>query len=172
MAKCRRKRNASAVCGPLSTPPPGANDGWSANGRRLFLAAMALAGAILVTAGLLLTGELGPGPARPRGLETGPDASVLANQLLRPVTEQGTAPPTSTPAPGTTATTIRTLGGVLPTKPNQSSPTPAPTTRTDQPSPVVTDDGTGPSTTTTTLPCNLLGARSLGEAAQIPPLCR
>src|SRR2546423_14371113 len=62
-------------------------DGWSARGRRIFLIALAVAGVVLLGAGLLVTSKLGPGPGRPTPLESGP-GNGLADQLLKPVTEQ------------------------------------------------------------------------------------
>src|SRR5438270_14064915 len=76
-------------------PHPEASDGWSPRGRRVFLIALAVAGVVLLVAGLLITSELGPGPGQPTPLESGP-GNGLADQLLRPVTEQGaTTPPAS-----------------------------------------------------------------------------
>src|SRR5438309_5578165 len=57
--------------------PVKATDGWSVRSRRTVLLAMAAAGAVMVVAGLVLTSGLGPSPASPRPLESGPDASVL-----------------------------------------------------------------------------------------------
>src|SRR5436305_2030413 len=60
---------------------PEATDGWSSRGRRIFLIAMAVAGVLLVVAGLLVTNELAPGSGSPTPVQTG-GASGLANQLL------------------------------------------------------------------------------------------
>ena len=148
--------------------PLQSSDGWSPKGRRLFLAAMALAGALFLAAGLVLTGELGPGPGGgSTPLESGPNAGALTGALL-PDNSQTAA----TPAPGPTATTAPGLrprnGGpavIAPTQNNDpTQPESTPTTVTRGPQP------TTPPPPTTTVPCSVLGSRALG--AQIPPLCR
>ena len=63
-----------------AAPRPGVTDGWSSQGRRIFLIVMAAAGIVLVIAGLLVTKELAPGPGSPAPLETGP-GNGLAGQL-------------------------------------------------------------------------------------------
>src|SRR5437764_14668239 len=103
-----RQRPEEILAQTLSAAPhPAATDGWSARGRRIFLIAMAVAGVVLVVAGLLVTKELAPGPGHPTPLETGP-ANGLAGQLLQSST--GNQPP----APAQSAAAV---GGILPTTP-------------------------------------------------------
>jgi hypothetical protein len=139
------------------------NEGWSPRGRRFFLLAMALAGAMLVSAGLLVTGELGPGPSNPKPVETGPDASVLAGVL-----QNGTEPATPGAVPTTAAPSAKRGSVPVTTTPTAST--------TPSNSPPVTPDHTNsttettqPKPTTTTLPCSILGARA--PSNQIPPIC-
>lgn len=143
-----------------------ATDAWSARGRRLFLVALALAGAILVAAGLLITGELGPGPGQSSPLSTGPGNGV-ADQLLRPITQEATTATTASaalPLPATATThpaggsTPRQLPGVTPTPVTTVPNSPPPTTPPQQQSP------------TTTLPCGLLGQGL--QSAQVPLPCQ
>ena len=143
------------------------NDGWSPRSRRFFLAAMAMAGAMLVTAGLLVTGELGPGPTgSPKPLESGPDASALAG-VLQPDGQPAASSATPTTGPSvqrglvpasgsTTGSTASASSAPVSGAATQATP---PTTRPTTP------------TTSTTLACNLLGSKAL--SAQLPPpLCR
>jgi len=139
-----------------------ATDAWSARGRRLFLVALALAGAILLAAGLLITGELGPGAGQPSPLSTGPGNGV-ADQLLRPVTQEGTTATTAGAALSLPATaTTRPAGGSTPSQLPGVTPTPvttAPTIKTTQ-------STTPPPSPTTTLPCGILGQGL--QSAQVP----
>jgi hypothetical protein len=142
---------------------PEATDGWSPTGRRLFLIALAAAGAVLVTLGLLLTGGLGPGPGQPKPLETTPDASSLAGRLLRPGTgEVAATPQTDAAVPQATPTTR--AASVLPLAPPPNAAAATPTT-------VATHHDTTATTTpapTTTLPCVTLGGNL---RAAFPPFC-
>src|SRR5438874_11883320 len=88
--------------------PASAIEGWSVRSRRTILMVMAVAGAVMVSAGLVLTAGLGPGPGRPRPIQAGTDVSALARSLLRPLAEQQDVPlppatanplPTSPPPP-------------------------------------------------------------------------
>src|SRR5437588_12504697 len=82
LAAPARQRPEDILAQTLSAPPhPEATDGWSSRGRRIFLVAMAVAGVLLVVAGLLVTNELAPGTGSPAPVQTGP-GSGLANQLL------------------------------------------------------------------------------------------
>src|SRR5437764_8382708 len=101
-----RQRPEEILAQTLSAAPhPEATDGWSARGRRIFLIAMAVAGVVLVVAGLLVTKELAPGPGRPTPLESGPGNGGLADQLL-----QSSAG--DQPQPATAQTGV--AGGLLP----------------------------------------------------------
>lgn len=148
-------------------------DAWSPKARRLFLAGMAVAGALVVTAGLLLTGELGPGPGNPRPLETGPAAGPLSGNLLPGVDQQTPADPAASPTPTTAAAgpqapTVSPAAVAAPT-PNTDAGQPQSTPATAAPS-TQTQTTAPPSAPTTTVPCTLLGSRALGS--QLPPLCR
>jgi hypothetical protein len=159
-----RQRPEEILAHTLSAPlHPEATDGWSPRGRRLFLVALALAGAILLVAGLLLTGELSPGPGQPKPLQTGPGNGVF-DQLLRPVTEEGaTTPPASALLPLPATPTSRPAAGTAPRQPG-SSPTPV----TTVPNTKTTPPTTTPSPTTT-LPCGILGQGL--QSAQVPLPC-
>src|SRR2546423_7148256 len=101
-----RQRPEEILAQTLSAAPhPEATDGWSSRGRRIFLIAMAVAGVILVVAGLLVTKELAPGPGRPTPLESGP-GNGLADQLLQ--SSAGSEQPPSTAQ-------AAVAGGILPT---------------------------------------------------------
>jgi hypothetical protein len=151
-----------------AAPHPEATDGWSPRGRRLFLVALAVAGVVLLAAGLLVTSNLGPGPGRPTPLESGP-GNGLADQLLRPVTEEGvTTPPTTILPLPLTPTAVTPAGTSRPQTPGSVTRQPAPTADN-------TDNGTTPTTapvqgTTTTLPCGILGQGL--QSAQIPFPCQ
>jgi len=147
-------------------------DGWSAKGRRVFLLCMAVAGVVLVVAGLLVTKELAPRPGNPAPLETGPGNGV-ADQLLR--SSSGEEPP---PAPSSASAPLP-----LPLAP---APTSGPTrSNVLAPSPVATDapgqatgGTTGPTTPTTTappsptttLPCSGVIGQTLQQSQLLP--CR
>src|SRR5207248_5014011 len=138
--------------------PASATEGWSVRSRRTILLAMAVAGAVMVAAGLALTGGLGPGPTSPRPLQAGSDASVLARSLLRPLeADQAT---TTTNAPATP----------LPTSPTPSAPrrdqapalVPSPTSGTAAGTATPSTGATpvhpaATPTTSTTRPCALIG---------------
>jgi len=171
--RATRRRPEDIVAGSFPTPVAteiNGGDGWSPKARRLFLTAMAVVGALVVTVGLLLTGELGPGPGNPRPLETGPGSGAV-NFL--PTVDQPAAPPASAPPTASSAPsgpTPRAISPVLATpsqsadeaQPPQATPTTAaPSTQTTTPP---------PKSPTTTAPCRLLGSKELG--AQLPPLCR
>ena len=129
----------------------------------MFLIALAVAGVVLLVAGLLITSELGPGPGQPTPLESGP-GNGLADQLLRPVTEQGsTTPPASIGLPLPVTPTI------VPSARIQRGQTPnaAPTVDNSHSSTPTTTASTSP---TTTLPCNPL-SQGL-QQAQLPLPCR
>src|SRR2546423_13224273 len=94
-----RQRPEEILAQTLTAPPhPEATDGWSSRGRRIFLIAMAVAGVLLVVAGLLVTKELAPGPGNPAPLETGP-GTRLAGPLLKSAGEQPPATPPSNGVP-------------------------------------------------------------------------
>src|SRR5205823_8032450 len=101
--------------------------GWSVRSRRTILLVMAAAGAVMVSAGLVLTGGLGPGPGRPRPIQAGPEASVLAQSLLRPLAEQQdiTTPSTAAASPLPTAPSSTVRPGETPVAP-PATPGPAP----------------------------------------------
>jgi hypothetical protein len=147
--------------------PAETTDGWSPKGRRLFLAALAVAGVLLVVTGLVLTGELGPGPGRPQPVATGPDAGGLGSGLLGPIATPAGGPPISTATP---PSTIRTAApAVTPATRPAPGAVETPTTQATRPAPPPPPPPSG-SPTSTTLPCNLLGAQGL--SAPVPPLCR
>ena len=163
-----RQRPEEILAQTLSAPShPEATDGWSSRGRRLFLIALAVAGIVLVVAGLLVTKELAPGPGNPQPLETGP-GNGLANQLLQSSTGDqapGTAVPNiNIPLPSTPTTRPAPVNGRSPAPLIAPGP-PTPTNDT-------THDTTAPTTTaqpTTTLPCGLLGQ---GLQASQLPVCK
>src|SRR4051794_34206364 len=98
--RAARLRPEEILAQSFTTPlPPQTNDGWSPKGRRIFLAAMAVAGALLVLAGLLLTGELAPGPSRPSPVESGPGAGADLSATLLPISDPS-APETPAQGPG------------------------------------------------------------------------
>ena len=148
----------------LDPVPASATDGWSVRSRRTILVAMALAGAVTVSTGLVLTGELGPGPGHPRPIQAGPDASVLGRNLLRPLAEQQDVTTTTdpaTPLPSAPTPRASTAQPVLPLTtagPGTLATRPGPTTQPSE------------ATTTTTRPCSLVGQR-VGSAVKLPPLC-
>ena len=95
-----RQRPEEILAQTLSAPPhPEATDEWSARGRRIFLIAMAVAGVVLVVAGLLVTKELAPGPGHPTPVESGP-GNGLASQLLQ--SSAGDQPPATAQAAAVT----------------------------------------------------------------------
>jgi len=169
-----RQRPEEILAQTLSAPPhPEATEEWSSRGRRIFLIAMAVAGVILVVAGLLVTKELAPGPGHPTPVESGP-GNGLANQLLQ--SSAGDQPPASaqdTP-----------VGGILPaatptSRPGraetQSSPlastSPVPQTQTQSSGHTQTTTPTTTPPPTTTIPCGGLLGQGL-QQAQIPLPCR
>jgi len=163
-----RRRPEDIVAGAFhEPPPPSATETWSVRSRRTILAAMAVAGGLMVGAGLALTGGLGPGPGHPRPIEVSPDASVLAQTLLRPVTESQASVPTSAPASPTTAITTSPKA---PTRSPESLATTVlpPTTSATSP-PATHAPPTGPGPTPTTQPCRLL-TDQIGSAVSLP-LC-
>jgi hypothetical protein len=151
---------------------PEATDGWSARGRRIFLVAMAVAGVLLVVAGLLVTKQLGPGPGHPAPLETGP-GNGLADQLLKSGDQPAEAPPASSPLafplPSTPTSQPAKAGTLVP------APATAPgTDRTAGPSanaPQNTPPTAPPSSPTTSVPCTGLLGQNL-QQTQIPLPCR
>jgi hypothetical protein len=145
--------------------PAETTDGWSPRSRRLFLAALAVAGVLFVVTGLVLTGELGPGPGQPQPVATGPDAGGLGTVLLGPTADQSTGPSVSTPSPPPTVRTVAPV--VTPTTKPAPGSVQTPTTQA-RPAPAPPPQG-GPPPTSTTLPCNLLGAKGL--SSPVPPLC-
>src|SRR5437588_2650256 len=176
LAAPARQRPEDILAQTLSAPPhPEATDEWSSRGRRIFLIAMAVAGVVLVVAGLLVTKELAPGPRHPTPVERGP-GNGLANQLLQSST--GDQPP----ATGTAQDTP--VGGILPavtptTHPAagrsgaQSSPlastSPVPQTQSSNNTQTTTPTTTPPPPTT--VPCGGLLGQGL-QQAQIPLPCR
>jgi hypothetical protein len=163
-----RQRPEEILAQTLSPAPhPEATDGWSARGRRIFLVAMAVAGVLLVVAGLLVSKELAPGPGNPAPLETGP-GNGLADQLLQSSTEPGPSTPSAStpialPLPATPST--RATGTVSPSPTPGTVPPPNPTTN---PRPQST---TPPPAPTTTIPCGGLLGQGL-QQTQIPLPCR
>src|SRR5947209_3171582 len=145
-----------------------ATDGWSTRGRRIFLVGLALAGAILLAAGLLVTGGLAPGPGQPKPLSTGPGNGV-ADQLLRPIIDEGTTtPPGSAALPLPATPTSRPAGGTTPRQPPGVPPTPVTTTpNTNSPPQTTPPPQQSPPTT---LPCGILGQGL--QSAQVPIPCR
>src|SRR5207249_1739594 len=111
--------------------PASATEGWSVRSRRTILLFMAAAGAVMVSAGLVLTGGLGPGPGRPRPIQAGPEASVLAQSLLRPLAEQQdvTTPSTAAASPLPTAPSSTVRRGEAPVVPSATPSTPSPVTQ-------------------------------------------
>jgi hypothetical protein len=170
-----RQRPEEILAQTLSAAPhPEATDGWSSRGRRIFLVAMAVAGVILVVAGLLVTKELAPGPGRPTPLESGP-GNGLADQLLQssagvqppaPADAQARdvvrgllpATPTTRPAREGATSSPGAVSPALPTQPSGSTQS-TPGTTVPPPSP------------TTTVPCGGLLGPGL-QQAQIPLPCR
>src|SRR3954462_9474508 len=111
--RATRLRPEDIVARSFSTPVPteaNGGDGWSPKARRLFLTGMAVVGILVVTVGLLLTGELSPGPGNPRPLETGPAPGPLSGNLPpaidQPPAQPPSAPPTPRPPPGPRPRTI------------------------------------------------------------------
>ena len=163
-----RQRPEEILAHTLSaTAHPEATDGWSSRGRRIFLIAMAVAGVLLVVAGLLVTNELAPGTGSPAPVQTGP-GSGLANQLLETSnSDQGGGPAPSSniaiPIPSTPTTSLpKTVGpspGPVPPQPtNNQPPTTQPTTPTT----------TRPPSPTTTLPCSGLLGQGIQQAVPLP----
>ena len=164
-----RQRPEEILAQTLTGPAhPEASDGWSPRGRRVFLIALAVAGVVLLVAGLLITSELGPGPGQLTPLESVP-GNGLADQLLRPVTEQGsTTPPASIGLPlPVTPTTVPSARSQRGQAPNAVTPDSAPTVDNSHSSTPTTTASTSP---TTTLPCNPL-SQGL-QQAQLPLPCR
>jgi len=156
------------------TPDSNGGDGWSPRARRLFLVGLAVAGAVLVTIGILFTGEIGPGLGTPSPVETGPTNGLRGTVpfgVEQPPVTPAASPTTAKPSNPTTPTASPALPALPesqsqtpsadPAQPAPASAAAAPTTETTKPA---------PKTPTTTTPCSLLGSKELG--AQIPPLCR
>jgi len=146
-------------------------DGWSSKGRRIFLLCMAVAGVVLVVAGLLVTKELAPGPGNPAPLQTGPGNGV-ADQLLQSNADEPPSAPSASaalPLPLTPAPTSRpTRTDVLvPAPVGTDAPAPAPVAANgQQPTPT-----TGPPPSpTTTLPCTGVIGQTLQQSQLLP--CR
>ncbi len=169
--RATRLRPEDIVARSFTTPvaaESNGGDGWSPRVRRTFFAAMAVAGALLFTVGLLLTGELGPGVGGgPTPLQSGPDAGALSN-LLPATNTETPATPAPTPTPSPTAGPRAHSVGPAAVSPNQSDAVQPTSTPTTAPGP--TTQTTQHNPTPTTIPCSILGSRALG--AQIPPLCR
>ena len=163
-----RQRPEEILAQTLTAPPhPEATDEWSSRGRRIFLVAMAVAGVLLVVAGLLVTKELAPGQGNPAPLETGP-GNGLAGQLLKPGADQpastqttdGVFAGTLSPSP-----TARPAAGLGASQTPAAAPSTAPSVK-DSTTPTTTK----PQTTTTTLPCAGLIGQSLQDTQLLP--CR
>ena len=117
---------------------------------------------MLVVTGLMLTGELSPGPGAPQPVAAGPDLRGLGG-LLQPSTDQAGVPLTPATAPPPTVKTVAPVSTPS-TRPAQGVAQ-APTTQTTRPPPAPNAS----TTTSTTLPCNLLGAKGL--SAPVPLVC-
>jgi hypothetical protein len=156
-----------------SSPHPAATDGWSSRGRRIFLIAMAVAGVVLVVAGLLVTKELAPGPGTPAPLETGPGNS-LAGQLLQ--SSSGDQLPPTVPRSTPLALPLPATPTTVPARTATPTPTPvAPAVPTQQPNNQTTQPTTAPSPLApappTTVPCTgLLGLRAVQLPCKAPAL--
>ncbi|MBV8234612.1 MAG: hypothetical protein JO075_02810 [Acidimicrobiia bacterium] len=156
-----RQRPEEILAQTLSGPAhPSPSDGWSPRGRGMFLLAMAVAGVLLVIAGLLVTKSLAPGPGNGKPLETGPGDGV-AGQLLQ---TSGAGQPPSTAAPGINIPLTPTPAAHSAQAPGPAAPAPAPAASASPSAPAdnTTHATTPPTTTppphpTTTLPCGLLG---------------
>lgn len=159
-----RQRPEEILAQFLTAPPhPEATDEWSSRGRRIFLVAMAVAGVLLVVAGLLVTKELAPGPGNPAPLETGP-GNGLAGQLLKSAGEQPPSTQSSNPIAIPLAATPATRPAAT------TGPSSAPF-ETQAPAPQVketTTPTTTPHSTTTTVPCAGLLAQGLGATQLLP----
>ena len=164
-----RQRPEEILAQTLTAPlHPEATDGWSSRGRRIFLISMAVAGVLLVVAGLLVTKELAPGPGNPAPLETGP-GNGLAGQLLKPGAEE----PPSTQAPS--GVIALPLSVTPPTRSASAGPNQTPSESPSTGAPLVKDGTTPtpttvPHSTTTTVPCAGLIGQSLQSAQLLP--CR
>jgi hypothetical protein len=129
---------------------------------------MAVAGVVLVVAGLLVTNELAPGPSNPAPLQTGP-GNGLADQLLQSDAEQAPQTPSASaplplPLPSVPGATAR----------SQRTGAPDPTTAPGVGS-VSSNVATGdPPTTvpprnpTTTVPCQGLVGQTLQQSQLLP----
>jgi len=163
-----RQRPEEILAQTLAAPRhPEATDGWSPQGRRIFLVAMAVAGVLLVVAGLLVTKELAPGPGTPAPLETGPGTG-LAGQLLKPGADEPPSTQSSNSVialPLTTTPTARPVSSAAPNQTPAQIPSTAPLVK-DSPTPTTTV----PQPTTTTLPCAGLIGQSLQSTQLLP--CR
>jgi hypothetical protein len=161
-----RQRPEEILAQTLTAPlHPEATDGWSSRGRRIFLIAMAVAGVLLVVAGLLVTKELAPGPGNPAPLETGP-GNGLADQLLK---SGGEAPPSTQSANGAIALPLPVTPATRPAAVVGATHTPAQAPST---APLVKDSTTptttAPHPTTTTVPCAGLIGQSLQSTQLLP----
>jgi hypothetical protein len=135
---------------------------------------MAVAGVVLVAAGLLVTNELAPGPGTPAPLETGP-GNGLAGQLLQSNAEAPPQEPSANvalplplqPAPASRATRTEP-SAQAPAAPNVLSTGTGtePVTASGQPTPTTT----APRGPTTTIPCTGLLGQTLQQAQLLP--CR
>jgi hypothetical protein len=159
-----RQRPEEILAHTLSAPPhPEVTDGWSARGRHIFLAAMAVAGVVLVVAGLLVTKQLAPGTGRPAPVQTGP-GNGLAGQLLQTSEgDQSASPPGSTPLalplPSTPTTRPAKASAASPNPVTTAGPSALPTPTPQQQTTATTPAPLAP---TTTLPCTGL----LGQTVQ------
>ena len=166
-----RQRPEDILAQTLSAPArPGSGDGWSSQGRRIFLICMAVAGVVLVVAGLLVTNELAPGPSNPAPLQTGP-GNGLADQLLQSDAEQSPPTPSASaplplplpPASTATSHSQRTDASDPTTAPGLG-PVPSNVAANDRPTPT-----TVPSRNpTTTLPCQGLVGQTLQQSQLLP----
>jgi hypothetical protein len=163
-----RQRPEEILAQTLTAPRhPEATDGWSSRGRRIFLIAMAVAGVLLVVAGLLVTKELAPGAGNPAPLETGP-GNGLAGQLLKPGADQ---PPSTQSPNGVIAVP---LAATPTTHASVAAPGTSPAAQSAAPTPKVNDSTTpttaAPQPTTTTVPCAGILGQSLQSTQLLP--CR
>jgi hypothetical protein len=166
-----RQRPEEILAQTLSAPArPGSGDGWSSQSRRIFLICMAVAGVMLVVAGLLVTKELAPGPSNPAPLQTGP-GNGLADRLLQSDAEQSLPMPSASAplplplAPASTATShSQRTDAPDPTTSPGIGPVPSNVVGSDRPTPTTAV----PRNPTTTLPCQGLVGQTLQQAQLLP----
>ena len=155
-----------------AAPRPEVTDGWSLQGRRIFLIVMAAAGIVLVIAGLLVTKELAPGPGSPAPLETGP-GNGLAGQLLQ--SSAGDETPSTVPGSTPLALPLTATPSTPPTRSSGQSPTPVapgvlPAPANDPRAANTTAPTNPPPSPTTTLPCPGLLGQGVQQVVPLP--CR